>query len=508
MRLPFATQSQGNPFAGKHLLYSILFSLVFLTLGLRVQQYRQSVHLSETLTLRNLSAVAYAAAASLDGDELAALHAALPERDAVTAQGQNRQYDALHQQLADLQQGMALKSAIYTYVPGPAGEIALTVTSAEQPYFRHAAKAMAQASGIPFGVAGQLTTYEDEHGSWLSAFAPVRDGRGAVVAMVQADENFDHFLVEAQATALSGLWWNILLLVLVSTGLLLFARRTLALEQAARLKLATSLTHQDQLVAELEVKREELASKSQLLERSNRDLTDFANIASHDLKSPLRGMANFAQLLARRNRNTLDPSSQEYLGFIVSNSRRALDLVDGLLAYAKSDDRAEKTVEVDFQACAQAATDNLRIVIEERAAVVDLGELPSKGVGNPIVLTQLFQNLIANGLKYNRSASPWVSVHAAWDAVEATAVFSVIDNGIGIPVEAQTRVFEMFQRLHSGEEFEGSGIGLAFCSRLVHRYGGRIWLKSKEGEGSTFMFTLPLAVSTGAVTQEEASLLA
>ncbi len=468
-----------------------------LAVALRVQAYRQIRDQAERLTLHHLRATAHLASAMLDGDAVAALHAEYPRRDGIGSNYQDPRYTAVHARLAEIARGAQLTSPIYLFVPtADRGEMELTATSAGEPYWRHRYKVSPQLAELPFGTPGELGTYRDHFGRWLSAFAPVYDSRGEVVAMVQADEQFDVFSAKASAAALKGLWWNALLFVAVGAILMRFLGQTMRKEQRLRGDAEGAVRKQTEFSDALAAKQLELAQKSQALEQSNRDLTDFANIASHDLKSPLRGIVNFSQLLARRNRATLDPASNEYLDFIISSGKRAVALVDGLLDYAKSDGAQTQAHACELNDVVAQSVQALQAVISERGAEVHVGPL-SRATCDPVLISQLFQNMIGNGLKYNRSEVPEVWVAEEIDG-EGQTVFSVRDNGIGIPAESRAVVFEMFRRLHGGEEFEGSGIGLAFCTRLVARYGGTVWLASEEGLGSTFHFTLPGAVGVRA----------
>ena len=477
----------------RRLIAVVAVSVVALVVALRVQHFRHVTAQAEALTLQHLRTAARVTAERLDADAIARLHARYPRRDDIRASDQDPDYARVHEALRLTHRQFDLSTPVYLLVPADdPGVIELTVTSAREPYWRHRVTSPREARGFAYGTPGELSVYHDEAGGWLSAFAPVRTADGTLVAMVQADECFDVFRANAAAAAAEGLWWNALLLALVLASLGYYLHDVIRRERASRRDLEAAVERQRQLTGELSAKQAELAAKSRALERSNRDLKDFANVASHDLKSPIRGISNFAQLLARRNRATLDARSNEYLDFITSSARRATALVDGLLRYATSDGAAAETERVSLNAVAAQATQALQAVIDERGAVVEVGALPEAEC-DPVLVSQLFQNLIGNGLKYNRAETPRVWV----DAVEGDGgqtVFRVRDNGIGIPPEHQAQVFEMFRRLHGGDEFEGSGIGLAFCTRLVARYGGTVWLESEEGVGSTFSFTLPQAV--------------
>ena len=448
---------------------------------------------AETLTLQHLRTAARVTAARLDADAIARVHAAYPHRDDITDSRQDPDYARVHEQLRQTRADFELNTPVYLVIPAEeAGLMQLTVTSAEEPYYRHTAEAAAERMGYAYGDAGELGVYHDEAGGWLSAFAPVRDARGRLVATVQVDECFDVFSANARAAALQGLGWDVGILLAVVAFLAYYFLGVVRRERRQRAGLEAAIARERELTAELSAKQHELAENARALERSNRDLTDFANVASHDLKAPLRGISSFAQLLARRNRATLDARSNEYLDFIISGARRATELIHGLLSYATSDGASAKTQRVRLDAVAHRATQALQAVIDERGAGVHVGPLPEADC-DPVLVSQLFQNLIGNGLKYNRSERPEVYVDCYAGAGGET-VFRVRDNGIGIAAGDQPKVFEMFRRLHGEGEFEGSGIGLAFCVRLVGRYGGRVWLESEEGVGSTFFFTLGEAV--------------
>ena len=464
---------------------------------IRYQHFRQLEAQAEVLTLQHLRSAATVAAARLDAEAVARLHAAYPGRDDIADTYQDEDYARLHRALRRTHVEFELSTPIYLTLPTDSDSVMqLTVTSAEAPYWRHEAAAVATMRGHRYGEAGQLGVYLDEAGGWLSAFAPVYGPDGAVVAMVQADECFDVFRANAIATMVGSIWWNLALVLVAVGALAYYLAGVMRRERRRQRELEAAVAQQRALTEALTAKQDQLAAQSQALERSNRDLTDFANIASHDLKSPLRGISNFAQLLARRNRATLDPSSNEYLDFIISSARRATDLVDGLLKYATSGEASAKTQDVRLDAVAAQAVQALQAVIDDRGARVTVAPLPEASC-DAVLVSQLFQNLIGNGLKYNRSAAPEVHVDSVRGA-DGHAVFRVRDNGIGIAAADQPRVFEMFRRLHGEGEFEGSGIGLAFCVRLVGRYGGRVWLESEEGVGSTFFFTLPEAVGQAA----------
>jgi signal transduction histidine kinase len=237
-----------------------------------------------------------------------------------------------------------------------------------------------------------------------------------------------------------------------------------------------------------EIKLREYALK---LEKSNRELTEFAHIASHDLKAPIRNIMSFVQLFERRHKANFDDTDKEYFKYIKTNAQQSARLIDDLLSYSKIDKNLGEPDEVDMKKCIFIAESNLQTLIRDRNAVVEHYNLP-KLRGHSSLITQLFQNLINNGIKYNTSDKPHIIIKAE-KSNEQGLVFSIKDNGIGIAVENYKTVFAMFRRLHSQSEYDGTGIGLAFCTRIVETYGGKMWLESTVGQGTTFYFTLPKA---------------
>jgi len=225
------------------------------------------------------------------------------------------------------------------------------------------------------------------------------------------------------------------------------------------------------------------------LARSNAELEQFAYVASHDLQEPLRMVASFTQLLAKRYRTKLDADADEFIGFAVDGARRMQLLLNDLLAYSRVGTRGKLFEPTDCNEVLQEALANLTAAIEESDAAVNAGPLP-KVAGDEVQLLQLFQNLISNALKFhNPGQPPQIRISAQREG--SNWVFTVRDNGIGIAPEHQDRIFLIFQRLHQRHEYPGTGIGLALCKKIVERHGGRLWVESAPGPGSTFYFTIP-----------------
>lgn len=234
----------------------------------------------------------------------------------------------------------------------------------------------------------------------------------------------------------------------------------------------------------------ELALKkiSARLKASNQDLQQFAYVISHDLQEPLRMVSSYLQLLERRYRGEMDQDADEFIHFAVDGAQRMSAMIDGLLQYSRVESQAQPFVETDLETALEGALANLQLAIEESGAEVIHGPLP-KVDGDAGQMQRLFQNLIGNAVKFRGKQSPQVRVEAVRQ--ENVWVISVADNGIGISPEQVERIFVIFQRLHTRDDYPGMGIGLAVCKKIVESHGGRIWVESKEGEGSLFFFTLP-----------------
>ncbi|MGH9627397.1 MAG: ATP-binding protein, partial [Bryobacteraceae bacterium] len=226
------------------------------------------------------------------------------------------------------------------------------------------------------------------------------------------------------------------------------------------------------------------------LRQANHDLEQFAFSASHDLQEPLRNVAIYGQLLKKRYGTKLDADGDEFLGYIVEGALRMETLLRGLLTYTQvtGSSEEEQAPSVDPNAVMKNVVSILHGAIDQSQAVITCDHLPELRV-QEIHLQQLFQNLLANALKYRSTEPPSIHVSARRYGLHWT--FSVRDNGIGIDPMYKQQVFGIFKRLHTREKYSGAGIGLAICQKIVERYGGRIWVESEVGKGSTFIFSLP-----------------
>jgi len=235
------------------------------------------------------------------------------------------------------------------------------------------------------------------------------------------------------------------------------------------------------------------------LARSNKELEQFAYVASHDLQEPLRMITSYTQLIARRYQDRLDQDAQDFMQFAVDGAMRMQKLIQGLLEYSRVGTRGKPFEPTACDAIVDAAVANLKLVVEESGAKLTRGPLPTV-MGDAVQLIQLFQNLLGNALKFRREAPPEMSIGAERrpkaDAASLGVppyewVFHVRDNGIGIEPQYFERIFVIFQRLHTQEQYPGTGIGLAICRKIVERHGGRIWLESETKKGTCFYFALP-----------------
>ena len=262
---------------------------------------------------------------------------------------------------------------------------------------------------------------------------------------------------------------------------------TTALEEETLTTLATAA---DAVAQGLARRRAELSLQShvQELARSNEELQQFAYVASHDLQEPLRMVASFTQLLARRYQGKLDKDADEFIGFAVDGVNRMQRLIQDLLEYSRVGTRGHDFKPVPAGQALARALANLQLRVEETGASIIQGKLPAV-LGDETQLTQLFQNLVGNALKFHGASAPRVLVEA--ERQGPVWRFTVEDNGMGIEPQYHERIFIIFQRLHAKEEYPGTGIGLAICKKIVERHGGRIGLDSQPGQGTTFWFTLP-----------------
>lgn len=241
-------------------------------------------------------------------------------------------------------------------------------------------------------------------------------------------------------------------------------------------------------VTERKEAEDQLKKATDELKRSNVALRQFAYATSHDLREPLRNMASFVKLLERRYKNKIDEKADQYIDYIVDSSKRMQALIDDLLDYARLETKGKVLEPLNCNELIDRTITDLTASINESKAEVTHDLLPDV-TADPLQLSRLFQNLISNAIKYRGTGTPRIHISASRGKDEW--VFSVRDNGIGIDPEYFERIFVIFQRLHTREEYPGTGIGLAICKKIVELHGGRIWVDSEPGKGSTFYFSIP-----------------
>jgi light-regulated signal transduction histidine kinase (bacteriophytochrome) len=246
------------------------------------------------------------------------------------------------------------------------------------------------------------------------------------------------------------------------------------------LSVIVDITQRKQIERELQTQREELV-------RSNRDLEQFAYVASHDLQEPLRMVARYTELLGERYQDQVDEKGAKYIRYVVDGARRMQQLVADVLSYSRVGSQGKPLVPVSTHAILLGVIRSIHVTVQAAGASIEHGELPTV-LGDATQLGQLFQNLISNSIKFRSEQPPRVSVCA--ESRAGHWEFVVRDNGIGIEPQYGEQVFAMFHRLHERGKYEGTGIGLAVAKRIIERHGGRIWIESKSGGGTAVRFTL------------------
>ena len=250
-----------------------------------------------------------------------------------------------------------------------------------------------------------------------------------------------------------------------------------------------ALQKENQFQAMLLEKQEEVERANEQLTQANEELKQFAYVASHDLKEPLRMIGSFTKIINNKFAGEADEKTQTYFDYVTDGVDRMNDLLDGLLQYATVGRGALELKPVNLNDILIVCKSNLRLLIEETKTEIIADELPTiQGISS--LVSQLFQNLISNAIKFRgKDTIPKIEIRN--EEREKDFLISVKDNGIGIKPEYKDRIFVIFQRLHARTEFEGTGIGLAICHKIIQRLGGKIWVESELGEGATFFFTFP-----------------
>ncbi len=234
---------------------------------------------------------------------------------------------------------------------------------------------------------------------------------------------------------------------------------------------------------------ETLQQQTHVLARTNRELQQFAYVATHDLREPLRKVRSYTELLERRYQGQLDERADKYINYIVGGATRMQTLITDLLAYLKVGDEELSLQSADLNQIVDNVLHDLDMMVQENSAVITYDPLPTVQADSS-QMTHLLQNLLSNAIKFRSEETP--TVHISVERQNGEWLFAVADNGIGLEAEFAERVFVIFQRLHTKEEYPGTGIGLAISKKVVENHNGRIWLESQPNEGTTFYFTLPV----------------
>lgn len=264
----------------------------------------------------------------------------------------------------------------------------------------------------------------------------------------------------------------------------------------ANKELAYQNSEKEKRAAELAIAVQELANQNQEKEKrvaelktAVEELEQFAYVASHDLQEPLRMISSYTQLLERRYKDKLDDDARDFIYYAVDGANRMQKLINDLLIYSRVSTHARSYQQVDISTVLGHVINNLQMLIEENTAIITNDEMPTVWA-EETQMVQVFQNLIGNAIKFRKKTETPL-IHISCTRKKNTLEFSVRDNGIGIDMQYQERVFTIFQRLHSAKDYAGTGIGLSINKRIVTRHGGKIWFESDGHDGTTFYFTLP-----------------
>ena len=252
------------------------------------------------------------------------------------------------------------------------------------------------------------------------------------------------------------------------------------------LKIRTVIIFQD--ISKLKDAEKEQKRLFDMLEESNKELQQFAYIASHDLQEPLRMITSFLKLLEKRYSDAIDQEGQEFIYYAMDGASRMRQLINDILVYSRIETRGKKFKQVDMNSVLSQVLSNLKVQIDENNPKILSKKLPTV-FGDESQLKQLLQNMIGNSIKFKRTKKP--NIQISFKNLKKEWIFAVSDDGIGIETKSLPKIFNIFEKLHTREEYPGTGIGLAICKRIVDRHKGRIWVNSQINVGSTFYFSIP-----------------
>jgi signal transduction histidine kinase len=346
----------------------------------------------------------------------------------------------------------------------------LYVTSSDLSEFAESTRKLSFSIGT--GLPGRV--WELREPVWIEDISTVTDFSGALALEKWGVRSVIGFPIRYNATV---------------CGVMQFFSSKIQPRDEALLQTLSAVGSQIGQFIERKLAHEQLKQTSSNLARSNMELQEFAYVTSHDLSEPLRMIASYLQLLEERHGAFLNPEAREFIGYAVDGAERMHRMIQDLLAYARVESRGQEFCLVDCESIVSSAIQNLKVAIGETHAVIEHDTLPTV-TGDSVQLTQVFQNLISNAIKFRGKTSPRIRVSV--ERKEQEWLFTVKDNGIGIDQKNFDRVFVLFQRLHTRQEYSGTGIGLAVCKKIIDRHGGRIWIESQPGQGTAVFFTIPM----------------